>query len=97
MTCRRPAGTSCPSSLNFGRVEGLIVRGGDPVLSPRPCIVREFKFAGENSPRPEGGLATFALKKQHLDLFALLDSIGDGMIHVLTIKHGLPFHAELPG
>jgi hypothetical protein len=26
----------------------------------------------------------------------LLDSIGDGTIAVLTVKHGLSFHAELP-
>ncbi len=83
--------------LNFGRVEALPVRGGEPVLDPLPAIVREHKFCAENGPRPEAGRAECKLKNQVTDLMALLDQIGDGTIAVLTVKHGLPFHAELPG
>ena len=83
--------------LNFGRVEGLTVRAGEPVLDPPPRVVREHKFGGENGPRPEAGLPDFGLKPQVLDLLAVLDEVGDGTIPVLTVKHGLPFHAELPG
>ncbi len=83
--------------INFGRLEGLLVRGGDPVLTPLPRVVREYKFAAENGPRPEAGLADFALKAQHRDLFRLLDEVGDGTIAVLTVKHGLPFQAEVAG
>lgn len=82
---------------NFGRVEGLVVRGGEPVLAPPPRVVREHKFGGENGPRPEAGLPDFGLKAQHRDLLRLLDELGDGTIAVLSVKHGLPFHAELPG
>jgi hypothetical protein len=81
---------------NFARIEGLVVRGGEPVLDPLPFVVREYKFAGENGPRPESRLEDFLLKPQLLDLFRLLDRLGDGMIAVLTVKHGLPFSAELP-
>jgi len=82
--------------LNFGRVEGLVVRAGEPVLDPPPRTVREHKFAGENGPRPEAGLPDFALKPQVLDLMGVLDALGDGTIAVLSVKHGLPFAAELP-
>jgi hypothetical protein len=84
-------------SLNFGRIEGLLVRDGNPVLDPMPRVVREHKFAGENGARPELGARDFVLKAQVVDLFRLLDDLGDGTIAVLTVKHGLPFHAELPG
>ena len=57
--------------INFGRIERLPVRGGEPVLDPLPAVVAEVKFAGENGPRAEAGLGDFILKKQHLDLFAL--------------------------
>ena len=40
-------------SINFGRIEDLIVVGGDPVLDPLPRMVQEIKFGGENGPRPE--------------------------------------------
>ncbi|AMV25247.1 hypothetical protein VT84_12680 [Gemmata sp. SH-PL17] len=83
--------------LNFGRVEHLRVRAGEPVLDPPPATVREHKFAGENGPRPEAGRPDVVLKAQHLDLMALLDAIGNGTVTVLTVKHGLPFSAEVPG
>jgi hypothetical protein len=81
--------------LNFARVEGLVVRDGEPVLDPLPRIVREHKFSGENGPRPEALLADFVLKPQLLDLFREVEELGDGTIDVLTIKHGLPFNCEI--
>jgi hypothetical protein len=83
--------------VNFGRVEHLEVRGGEPVLDPMPRVVREFKFGGENTPRPETRLADLPLKDQHVDLLELLDEIGDGVIPLLTCKHGTPFSCETPG
>ncbi|AMV25208.1 hypothetical protein VT84_12485 [Gemmata sp. SH-PL17] len=83
--------------INFGRIEGLEVRGGEPVLDPAPRVIREHKFAGDNGPRPEAARADCKLKNQVADLMHLLDDVRDGTITVLTVKHGLPFHAELPG
>ena len=77
--------------LNFGRVEGLTVRDGEPVLDPPPRVIREIKFGGENGPRPEVARADFALKAQVLGLFAQLEAMGNGTIRCLEIKHGLPF------
>jgi hypothetical protein len=82
-------------TLNFGRIERLEVRSCEPVLDPRPYRIREYKFAGENGPRPEATLQDFVLKEQHLDLLRLLDDIRNGTILVLTCKHGLPFFAEV--
>jgi hypothetical protein len=84
--------------VNHGYVRSLPVRRGEPVLDPPPVVVREHKFAAnENGPRAEMGLADFTLKGQHLDLFRLLDEVGDGVVSNLTIKHGLPFQAEVGG
>lgn len=80
--------------VNFGRIERLAVRGGEPVLEPPPRVVVEHKFGSENGPRPEARLGDFRLKPQHLDLLALLDSVGDGDLANLSFKHGLPFSAE---
>lgn len=79
--------------LNFGRIESLVVHGGEPVLQPEPRVVREVKFGGENGPRPELQAADFALKSQVVDLFDLLDELQDGEIELLDVKHGLPFRA----
>lgn len=77
--------------INFGRVEGLVISDGQPVLDPPPRVVREIKFGGENGPRPEAAIDDFALKAQVVELFRTLDDLRDGVIEVLEIKHGLPF------
>jgi hypothetical protein len=83
--------------INFGRLERVPVRSGEPVLDPLPSIVREYKFASENGPRPEAARPDCALKPQHLDLMRVLDEVRDGTIAVIVCKHGIPFSAELPG
>lgn len=77
--------------INYGRIEGLPVRRGEPVMDPLPRIVREIKFSGENGPRPESAKADFALKTQVRELFAQLEALGDGVIPCIEIQRGLPF------
>lgn len=77
--------------INFGRIEGLLVENGQPVLDPRTRKQVEIKFGGENGPRPESATEDFLLKQQVVDLFAFFDRLGDGVVDVLEIKHGLPF------
>jgi len=78
-------------AINFGRIEGLAVLDGDPVLDPPPRVIREVKFGGENGPRPELDAGNFLLKSQVVELFRHFDELGNGTIDVLEIKHGLPF------
>lgn len=77
--------------LNFGRIEGLLVRGGEPVFGPTTRVVREIKFGGDNAPRAERDLDDFVIKAQVVELLRLLVEIGHGRIDVLEVKHGLPF------
>ena len=77
--------------INYGRIEGLPVRRGEPVMDPLPRIFREIKFPGENGPRPESAKADFALKVQVRELFAQLEALGDGVIPCIEIQRGLPF------
>ncbi len=77
--------------INYGRIEGLSIRRGQPVLEPPPRIIREIKFGGDNGPRPEVAKTDFALKAQVRDLFAQLEALGDGVIPCIEIQRGLPF------
>lgn len=83
--------------INFGRIERLEIKNGDPVFDPAPKIVREVKFGGENGPRLEMNGSDFALKAQVLDLFLRMDGISSGQIDLIEIKHGLPFRMLLEG
>jgi hypothetical protein len=83
--------------INFGWVEGLVVREGEPVLDdPEPKVFREIKFGGDNVPRGAAGAGDYALKAQVIELFQHFDRLRNGRIEVLTVKHGLPFvmHVE---
>ena len=77
--------------INFGRIEHLAVRGGEPVLDPPPRVVREIKIGGENGPRAEVRSDDFCLKRQVTELFDHLRELGNGVVESLEIKHGLPF------
>ena len=77
--------------INFGRVENLTVKDGEPVFTPPPLVAREIKFGGENGPRRESSLDDFRLKSQVVELFSFFDELQNGTIEVLDIKHGLPF------
>lgn len=77
--------------INFGRIECLAVRAGTLVLDPPPRVVREVKFGGENGPRPETAKEDFVLKAKVREMFAQLEALGDGAVHCIEVKHGLPF------
>jgi hypothetical protein len=77
--------------LNFGRIEGLAILGGEPVFRPAPRIIQDIKIGGENGPRPELTIEDFALKSSVIELFDHLSRIGDGTLESLEVKYGMPF------
>ena len=83
--------------INFGRIERLGIKDGEPVFDPPPKIVREVKFGGDNGPRPEKTNPDFAIKSQVTDLFRQFDGISSGQIDLIEIKHGLPFRMLVEG
>lgn len=91
LSARRTALLELMQSINFGRIEGLAILDGEPVLDPPPRVVREIKFGGENGPRAELDASDFVLKSQVVELFQHLDELADGTIDVIEVKHGLPF------
>jgi len=81
--------------LNFGRIEGLHVRGGEPTFEPAPRIVQKLKMGGENGPRPESTLDDFWLKHQVVEMFDVIAGIGEGQVLAIDVKNGLPFSLEV--
>jgi hypothetical protein len=91
LSARRAGLLQLMQAINFGHIEGLTVREGNPILDPPPRVIRDVKFGGENGPRPETGADDFLLKSQVVELFQQFDGLKDGVIAVLEVKHGLPF------
>ena len=76
--------------VNFGTIENLFVRAGDPVFEPAPKVIRSIKVGGENGARRELALADFALRDPVIELFQHLRSIRDGKVTAIQIRCGLP-------
>jgi len=76
--------------INFGRIEGLLIDDGEPVLNSSFRIVRKIRFGAENCPRREFKANDFVLKTQVVDFFIQLEHLKNGTVNGLEIKDGLP-------
>lgn len=76
--------------LNYGRIEFLHFRNGEPVFNPKPRVFRRFQFKGKNGPRPEAVQSDFELKNEVKALFAHMRARGDGVIENIDVHEGLP-------
>ncbi len=81
--------------LDFGIIEGLVIRDGLPVLKPRPRVVRDVKFGAGNGRRSEAGLTDFALKANVQELMDTFASLNNATVRRLEIKQGLPFRMQV--
>lgn len=76
--------------INFGRIEELLVKDGEPIFDPPPTMLRLFMFGKENSPNEYRGSDGFVLKKKMAELFEILDRERSLFIEELIIDNGLP-------
>jgi hypothetical protein len=76
--------------INFGQIEMLRIRDGEPVLEPEPVIVREIVLGKANGPSPERTKADFWLRKEVCELFELFDREPNLLVRALWIQNGLP-------
>ncbi len=83
------------SQLNHGRIEGLNIKGGEPVFDPLPRIIAKMKMGGESGPRPEAELPDCWLKEPVISLLEIVERLGDGEIQVIEVKYALPFTVEV--
>jgi len=81
--------------LSFGRILKLPVRNGEPVLDQTVRVIRTVKTGADNRPRAESHWRDFVLKREVMDLFAELGRIGNGVVRLIEVKHGLPFLIEI--
>jgi hypothetical protein len=77
--------------LNFGRIEDLEIRSGEPTFSPAPRIIQDIKLGGvDNGRRPELDREDFVLRSCVIELFDHLEHLGDGTVSAIEVRYGLP-------
>jgi len=77
-------------SINFGRVEDLEIRRGEPVFSPPPLVLLDLKLDAVEEPRHEHGLRDFDLCEEIRRLVSRLDEIENGCIQRVEVRAGIP-------
>ena len=76
--------------INYGRIEKLHVRDGEPIFDPPPTVLRLFLFGKDNGPNESRGNDGFALKRKVAELFEVFDRERSLSIQELRIDNGLP-------
>jgi hypothetical protein len=82
-------------TLNFGRIEALAVRGGQPAFDPPPRVIQKIKMGADNGPRPEIAYTDFRLKGGIVELLEIIARLQDGEIRTIEVRCGLPVSAEI--
>jgi len=81
--------------LNFGQIENLHVRCGEPCFSPTPIVAKDIVFGKSNGAHAEWDGEDFALKKQVVELFDWFEMTGNSLVYLLIIQNGLPVKMKL--
>jgi hypothetical protein len=77
----------------FGRIENMLVLGGEPILNSDVKIVRVARL-GSGTDGAKVTRTEFESKKQVRDLFEELAQLENGTVILLEFRHGLPFLLE---
>ena len=83
------------SEYQFGRVENMPVRAGQPDLNPEVRVVRVARLGGESSGFKVPTAADFELKQSVCDLLDELARLQNGTIVKLEFRHGMPCLLEI--
>jgi len=83
------------SDHQFGRVENMSVREGQPILDHDVKVVRVSRLSGDAGPTDAISAREFELKRAIRDLFGELERLENGLVIRLEFRHGLPILLEL--
>jgi hypothetical protein len=77
-------------ATNYGYIQGLEVKGSEPIFHPEPLVRVEVKLDLDDDPRAEVDLADFALADEICRLMTRLDELANGTIERIEIRAGIP-------
>lgn len=81
--------------INFGRIEHLVFRNGQPVFDPVPRFICKIKTQIKHNQKPVINKDDFTLKKEIWELFKNMTLISNGTILSIEIQYGLPVRIDV--
>lgn len=77
-------------ALNFGEIQDVHVRNGDPIFDQTSVVLFDLKLDKEEIPRPELDSADFELPAEVGRLMSWVDERRHGVIRRLEVRAGIP-------
>jgi hypothetical protein len=81
--------------IHYGRIEGLAVRDGEPVIEPNTKVLRDVKLGPQAKRRPVLIDRDYQDKPQVADMLRQFRRLGDGVVQCLEVHDGLPFRMQI--
>ena len=81
--------------LQFGRIENLHIKERQVVLEPAPRLIETVRIGPQRPFNVVGWDGDYELRQSMIDLLELLRSVGNGVVPLIVVKHGLPHLVEL--
>jgi hypothetical protein len=88
---------SLMARIGFGRIEGLRIQNGEPILDPMPRIFRTIKLDEDQRTGAGSVGSDYVVRRQVVQLLERIDRLGNGTVASLEVQHGLPFRMVLEG
>jgi hypothetical protein len=77
-------------SLNYGQIQKLEIRAGQPDFSRPPVILADVRLDTDDEERPEVLLQDFVLRDELTRMISRVQSLQDGTIERIDVRAGVP-------
>lgn len=81
--------------VHYGKVEDIVISGGEPVMGLPVKVMRDVKLSGECSKRPILADRDYLDKPQVAEMLRQFKRLGDGIVQLVDIHDGLPFRIHI--
>lgn len=81
--------------VHYGKVEDLVISGGEPVLGLPVKVLRDVKLSGECSRKPMLVDRDYLDKPQVVEMLRQFRRLGDGIVSLVEVHDGLPFRIHI--
>ena len=79
----------------YGKIEDLVISGGEPVMGLPLKVLRDVKLSGEYSRKPILADRDYLDKPQVVEMLRQFRRLGDGVVQLVEIHDGLPFRIQI--
>jgi hypothetical protein len=82
-------------SIRNGRIEGLQIRAGEPLLDPAPTIVRDVRLGRPTEPSPDITIESLMALRPVAEMFDFFGKRRYCDVVLLEVKEGVPVRMEV--